>query len=105
MLSEGVEEAIELVETPLVPIALSESWWIFEELQGTRQSGGFGAGPISYQEMLAWSSLEGFPIRRWHRVAVRALDDAFLSIMSKDTKDLDFKKLAEDPSWMSPNLD
>ena len=73
-----LQEATES-EPPLLPSAAQFAWTYFLRLNQTRQSGGFGGFcAISYQEMLAFFTLEGvYPepyelelIRVWDRIAL-----------------------------------
>lgn len=66
-------------EPPTLPIAAQYAWTYFLRLHQTRQSGGFGGFfAISYQEMLAFFTLEDtYPepyelelIRVWDRLAL-----------------------------------
>lgn len=67
------------IEPPTLPSAAQYAWTYFLRLHQTRQSGGFGGFfAISYQEMLAFFTLENtYPepyelelIRVWDRLAL-----------------------------------
>jgi hypothetical protein len=73
-----IQEATES-EPPILPMAAHFAWSYFLRLSQTRQSGGFGGfSAISYQEMLAFFTLEQtFPepyelelIRVWDRMMI-----------------------------------
>lgn len=79
----GEEQKIQQEDTesepPILPTSAQFAWTYFLRLHQTRQSGGFGGFfAISYQEMLAFFTLENtFPesyelelIRVWDRLAL-----------------------------------
>ena len=79
----GEEQKIQQEDTesepPILPTSAQFAWTYFLRLHQTRQSGGFGGFcAISYQEMLAFFTLEGvYPepyelelIRVWDRIAL-----------------------------------
>lgn len=66
-------------------------WDIFCELTGSRSyiSGGLGGAmptPIPYAEIDAWSRLTDYPLSTWEIRALKAVDAAYLSAQSKETK-------------------
>lgn len=71
--------ALEELDQPDFPDDLDYLWEWFLELHSARQSGGFGAAPISYLEMEAWSRLTDRELRDWEARAIRTLDGMFLS--------------------------
>lgn len=74
MISQELE-----VEPPTLPLAAQFAWTYFLRLHNTRQQGGFGGFfAISYQEMLAFFTLEQIApepyelelIRVWDKIAL-----------------------------------
>lgn len=80
-MSQATQEQIrhQEQEPPTLPLAAQYAWTYFLRLHNTRQAGGFGGFfAISYQEMLAFFTLEQVTpepyelelIRVWDRIAL-----------------------------------
>lgn len=69
--------AVRLAGEPLPPDA-EHVWRWFQELDQARGSNGFGANPISYQDVLAWVQLTGTITRPSEVAAIMMLDRMWL---------------------------
>ena len=68
---------------PPIPAGGEVLWGCFIELHAARTSSGFGANPIPFTEIDAYSRLMGAQLRQ-HEVAIlRAMDDAWLTIANR----------------------
>jgi hypothetical protein len=73
------------VELIGVSPAVEHVWQWFWELDTRRQSG-FAANAITWSEVIAWSTLTGYHLRRWEAAAIFRMDMARLAILN-DTPD------------------
>ena len=70
-----------------IPEEVAHIWEWFLALCATRTSNGFGLkNPIQYAEMLAWSALKGFDLHQFEIVAIRALDQLYLTMATGDAR-------------------
>lgn len=70
----------ELDALPAVPEAGDYLWEWFLELHLARASSGFGANPIGYADISAWSELTRRQLRPWEVLAIRAIDAVFMEV-------------------------
>ena len=81
-----IQEATES-EPPLLPSAAQFAWTYFLRLNQTRQSGGFGGfSAISYQEMLAFFTLEDVLPEPYELELIRVWDRVWLEHQNKEQK-------------------
>jgi hypothetical protein len=73
----------QLQEEPELSGMLVYLWEWFIELHKARAGNGFGMNPISWAEFYSWQSMTGNRLRRWELLALRAMDNAALSTVSK----------------------
>lgn len=77
-IADGVDVEEDLwpveLETPTAEWIVSQFW----ELHATR-GGGYGPGPISYQELKAYIELTGIDLSPWVIEQIRMLDRMYLS--------------------------
>ena len=66
----------------MLPDRVLYLWEWFVELSRGRGSSGFGANPLSWTDMAAWSALMGVCLERWEVTVLRALDHAFLKSLA-----------------------
>ena len=79
-----LQEATES-EPPLLPSAAQFAWTYFLRLNQTRQSGGFGGFcAISYQEMLAFFTLEDVLPEPYELELIRVWDKVWLEHHNKE---------------------
>lgn len=79
-----VQEAIES-EPPILPSAAQFAWTYFLRLNQTRQTGGFGGfSAISYQEMLAFFTLEDVLPEPYELELIRVWDRVWLEHQNKE---------------------
>jgi hypothetical protein len=82
-----LQEATES-EPPQLPNAALFAWSYFMRLHQTRQSGGFGGfSAISYQEMLAFFTLEQTFPEPYELELIRLWDNMWLKHYNKQSKD------------------
>lgn len=74
--------AQELVGPPC-PDDLRYIWEWFVELSSSRTSNGFGANPLGWATLEAWSRITCVQLLPYERRALLALDRAYLAIMSE----------------------
>jgi hypothetical protein len=67
----------------VLPLQAEHIWRWFCELDASRQSGGFGPSPITYQDIDAYRRLTGEVMQAWEVRAIRAVDDAVLQEIAK----------------------
>lgn len=72
-----------LYRLPKMPRALEHIWAWFCELNSARTSNGFGANPITYSEIAAWSALTLNVPTPWEVSLLKRIDRAFLEEMAK----------------------
>lgn len=75
----------EFESLPLPPI-FSHVWSWFIELSRTRSSSGFGANPLNYNEIFAWSQLTGVVPSNIEVTAIMALDLVFMSVQAEEIR-------------------
>ena len=81
------QEAIES-EPPILPSAAQFAWTYFLRLNQTRQTGGFGGfSAISYQEMLAFFTLEDTLPESYELELIRIWDKMWLEHYNKKQQD------------------
>ena len=79
-----IQEATES-EPPILPMAAHFAWSYFLRLNQTRQSGGFGGfSAISYQEMLAFFTLEDVLPEPYELELIRVWDKVWLEHHNKE---------------------
>ena len=79
-----IQEATES-EPPILPMAAHFAWSYFLRLNQTRQSGGFGGFcAISYQEMLAFFTLEDVLPEPYELELIRVWDKVWLEHQNKE---------------------
>ena len=79
-----IQEATES-EPPILPMAAHFAWSYFLRLNQTRQSGGFGGFcAISYQEMLAFFTLEDVLPEPYELELIRVWDRVWLEHQNKE---------------------
>ena len=69
-----------------IPELFNHVWSWFIELSRTRSSSGFGANPLNYNEILAWSQLTGVVPNSIEVTAIMALDLAYMSIQAEEIR-------------------
>lgn len=79
-------EELKLAEQAPCPDGLAHVWMMFLDLHRARSSNGFGANPISYSEMFAWSSMNGLAVTPYEIGALRQLDSAWMTEQEKASK-------------------
>lgn len=90
--SKLLQEATES-EPPSLPSAAQFAWTYFLRLNQTRQSGGFGGFcAISYQEMLAFFTLEDTYPEPYELELIRIWDKVALDHFSKEQEKASKKK-------------
>jgi len=62
---------------------LTHVWAFFLELNQARSGSGFGANPISYTEILAWSQLTERNLSAFEVSAIKAVDRLFMGNQAK----------------------
>jgi hypothetical protein len=85
-IARSAGEIPEEYQSLTVPEALIHCWYWFIELSRTRTSNGFGANPISYNEIVSWSDLTGVRPDNIEVQALMALDSAFMSVQADEIK-------------------
>ncbi len=70
---------------PKLPAEAAYVWAIYCALDATRGAG-MGPGPITFTEMLAYSTLHGFDWTRFEVSAIRTLDRLFLAHIAETQK-------------------
>lgn len=83
-------------DAPEMPAAGLRVWGIFLHLHATRGSNGFGANPISYQDIEAWSRLRREPVRPFELDIIRALDATWLEVAAIMAKEPDRPKVSSE---------
>lgn len=73
---QQLNEQIEL------PVSMRECWQWFLSLNNTRSSG-FGASPITYQEMWCYFDLQGIEPEQWEIDIIKMFDNISLSYAKK----------------------
>lgn len=81
-------------EAPQIPPAGLRVWGIFLDLHATRGSNGFGANPIAYADIEAWSRLRREPVRPFELDMIRALDATWLEVAAAMAKEPDKPKVS-----------
>jgi hypothetical protein len=71
-------------EGPAIPPAGVRIWRIFLELHATRAVG-FAPCAITHAEIEAWSRLHREPVRSFELEIIRAMDVAYLEVVSRPT--------------------
>ena len=69
-----------------IPKEATHVWQWFLELHSARGGNGFGANPISYTEMAAWSEITGNRPRQHEWMALRMLDSVYLEMEAERHK-------------------
>lgn len=69
---------------PELPKHLEYLWGWFNDLDHARGGSGFGPSPISYSELLAWTTLSGIRPQSWEIRAIRLLDTLYLAAQADD---------------------
>lgn len=64
-----------------LPAAAEHVWRWFQELDGARTDNGYGANPIGFADLSAWSNVTGRQPREWEVAALRAMDAEKLSLL------------------------
>lgn len=78
-------EELKQEEPPSLPEAAVYAWSYFLKLNQTRQIGGFGGfSAISYQEMLAYFTLDQSYPESWEVELIKEFDRVALEILNKD---------------------
>lgn len=67
-----------------MPAAARHVWDCFSELDAARPVG-WGAGPIDFIQIHAWSALTGASLRPWEVRAIRAMDTLRLQLAADGT--------------------
>lgn len=82
--AQQLEEIVEQ-EPPSLPEAALYAWSYFLKLNQTRQIGGFGGfSAISYQEMLAYFTLDQSYPESWEIDLIKEFDRVALEVLNKD---------------------
>jgi hypothetical protein len=79
------QELLKAQETPC-PDALAHVWLMFLDLHAARSSNGFGANPISFSELRAWSDMNELAVTPYEIGALRQLDGAWMAAQAKQAK-------------------
>ena len=82
-------------DAPEMPMAGQRVWGIFLALASNRSSNGFGASPISFSEVEAWSRMHREPVRPFELDIIRALDATHLELMAAMAKEPDKPKVSD----------
>lgn len=64
-----------------MPLGMAAHWRRFQELSPTRTQTYDGPGPITYQEIDAWSRLWELELTGWDLTVLRTLDGVYLGIL------------------------
>lgn len=75
----------ELHVAPL-PWHLEYLWGYFQELNRRRGSNGFGANPISDEQLGRWEDRKGFRLKDWEYRALLKADDAYMEFQAQAAK-------------------
>lgn len=70
---------------PALPPEVRHLWQTFLELHRTRPAG-FGASPIAFAEIDAWSRLKRTPLDPWEVDAIVALDREWMDAQAGDSE-------------------
>lgn len=73
-------------DRPEIPEGYEFIWEWFFELAQTRQQTGFGASPISWQEMVAWAHITGVELYPSIAMCLVAMDRAWLKVAAEQGK-------------------
>lgn len=68
---------------PTIPKFAAYLWVWFCELSGARTSNGYGANPITFPDIAAWSQVMGLRPTPWEVSVIRRMDIAVLSVLNK----------------------
>ena len=74
------------LESPEFPEVISHIWIWFSELHNARPASGLGASPITYSEIVAWSTLTCVMPTPWEVSVIKRIDREFLTVNSKKVK-------------------
>jgi hypothetical protein len=72
---------------PFVPRELEYLMGWFWEIRNAVGGNGFGANPISFCEMKAWTELTNIELTPWEVLVLRRMDNEFLKISNKNARD------------------
>ena len=61
-------------------------WNWFFELHGARQSGVSGPNPISYTEIVSWSTSTGISIESWEVTILKVMDREYMKFQAESHK-------------------
>lgn len=76
----------DLANAPELPPEMAHVWRWFVQLHATRGHGQGGDFPITYGEMAAWAALTGARPTAYEALAIRAIDDAYLTPPAQQKK-------------------
>jgi hypothetical protein len=85
-IAKGAGQVPEEYQSLPFPEALSHCWHWFIALSRSRSSNGFGANPISYNEIVSWSDLTGVRPDPIEVQAIISLDAAYMSAQAEEMK-------------------
>jgi hypothetical protein len=74
----------ELADAPELPKLVEHLWWYYLELHDGRGGNGFGANPIAYVDIQAWSQLARVRLEWWETNAIKAIDRLFRSTKTEE---------------------
>ena len=66
------------LDEPYFPNVVVHIWEWFNTLNDARASTGFGVSPITYSEILAWSSLTNNKPSPWEVAVIKLLDTLYI---------------------------
>lgn len=82
--AKSLESAKEELEGPDFPDIAAYVWEAFMDLHASRQSGGMGPGAITYEGILAWSTLKQEWLTPWELDTVKALDALWFKVSAEN---------------------
>jgi hypothetical protein len=74
------------LDVPPLPEEITYLWIWFLQLHRRRPYSQFGPGPITYSELLAWTTLRGIRLLQFEIDGIEALDAAFFEQQRKKVK-------------------
>jgi hypothetical protein len=75
------------LDLPSVPRELEYLLGWFWEIRSAVGGSGFGANPISFSEIKAWCDLTDIELSPWEVFVLKRMDNEFLKISNKSSKD------------------
>lgn len=69
---------------PALPDMVAYLWELFLELHRGRDYGANGPNPLSWQLILAWTTLTGIRLSPWEVDVIKALDGLWIKTVNED---------------------